>query len=93
MTCLFGVKETWELRFFLIPFTLFQNLRSYDNVVIQSLSEAQDKDTSKGLFFSADMKALNIVGVTVITADQFEDDDTADGMVPATEGGLKQVGQ
>lgn len=90
-------KITWdqllELQASRIPFTLFQNLRSYDNVVIQSLREAQDKDTSNGLFFVADMVALNIVGVAVITADQFEDQDTADGMLPATEGGLKQIGQ
>jgi len=73
------------------PFTLVQGLKTYENVVILSLSEQQDKDTANGLFFTATMKEIIFVGSQIITAEQFNESDTADKMIPSTEGGLKQL--
>lgn len=72
-------------------FKLVQGLRSYDSVVIESIQEEQDKDTSRGLFFSASMRQLILVGVSAVTSDNFNDTNIADKMVPTTEGGLKQI--
>lgn len=88
-------REAWEalleLQVSRQPFTLVQNLRSYDNVVILSLAENQDKNTSNGLFFTATMKEVIFVGSQIITADQFNDSNISDKMVSATQGGLKQL--
>jgi len=87
-------KEAWEalleLQISRQPFTLVQNLKEYENVVILSLNESQDKNTSNGLFFTATMKELIFVGSEIVTEDQFDDSNTADKMVPAKSGGLKQ---
>ncbi len=72
------------------PFTLVQGLKTYENVVILSLIEDQDKDTSNGLFFTALLKEVIFVGSQIITKDQFNDIDISDKMVPTTTGGLKQ---
>ncbi len=80
-----------ELQISKEPFTLVQGLRSYDNIVILSLKEDQNKDTANGLFFTATMKEVIFVGSQIIVPDQFNDDDTADSMVPATTGGQKQL--
>jgi hypothetical protein len=72
-------------------FKLEQGLRSYDNVVIESIQEAQDKDTSRGLFFYASLRQIILVGVGAITSDNFNDTNIADKMVPTVEGGLKQL--
>jgi len=88
-------KEIWdqllELQVDRTPFTLVQNLRRYDNVVILSLTENQNKDTSNGLFFTATLKELIFVGSQIVTSDQFNDSNISDKMVPATAGGLKQL--
>ncbi len=88
-------REAWEalleLQSSRQPFTLVQNLKTYDNVVILSLAENQDKNTSNGLFFTATMKEVIFVGSQIITADQFNDPNISDKMVPATQGGLKQL--
>lgn len=88
-------KEAWEalleLQASKIPFTLVQGLKEYENVVILSLSEQQDKDTSNGLFFTATLKEIIFVGTQSITTEQFNDQDTSDRTIPTTEGGLKQL--
>lgn len=73
------------------PFTLVQGLKSYDNVVLTSLSESQDKDTSNGLFFTAGLSEVILVGTGAPPTTTFSDKDTSDSMVPATDGGLKTV--
>ncbi len=88
-------KEAWEalleLQINRTPFTLIQGLKKYDNVVILSLTESQDKDTANGLFFTANMKEIVFVGAKTITAEQFNDSSIADKMIAAIEGGLKQL--
>lgn len=88
-------KEVWndllELQASRQPFTLVQGLREYQNVVILSLSENQDKDTSNGLFFTATMKELVFVGTIPITEDRFNDSNTSDKTVPTTTGGVKPL--
>lgn len=69
------------------PFTLEQGLKSYDNVVIQSLSVNQDKSNSRAIVFNASLKELIIVGVEEITADQFIDEQTKAGMQPSSDRG------
>jgi len=86
-------KEGWELLLELqadrIPFTLVTNLKAYDNVVLENLSAAQDKDTSNSLHFTANLKEIIFVGSQVLTAEQFNEDNVADQTTPTTEGGLK----
>lgn len=90
-------KEAWdallELQVNRRPFLLVQGLKEYNNVIILSLSEAQDKDTANGLFFTATMKEIIFIGSEIVTADQFDDPDISDKMVPATSGGLKQLNE
>jgi len=87
-------KEAWELLLELqaerIPFTLITNLREYENVVIENLSTSQDKDTSNALIFTANMKEIIFVGSQALTAEQFDNQNTADKAVPNVDGGLKQ---
>jgi len=87
-------KEAWEelleLQADRTPFTLVTNLKSYDNVIIETLSSSQDKDTSNSLTFTAGMREIIFVGTQEINAEQFEDLDTADKALPNTDGGLKQ---
>ena len=89
-------KEAWEelleLQINKTPFTLVQGLKEYRNVVILSLTESQDKDTSKGLFFTATMKEIIFAGAEIITEEQFNNTNIADKMVPAISGGLKGLG-
>ena len=89
-------KEAWEelleLQINKIPFTLVQGLKEYRNVVILSLTESQDKDTSKGLFFTATMKEIIFAGAEIIVEEQFNDTNIADKMVPSVSGGLKALG-
>jgi hypothetical protein len=86
-------KEAWndllELQASRQPFTLVQGLREYNNIVILSLNESQDKDTSNGLFFTATMKEVILVGVEPVTEDRFVDTDTYDKAAPTTTGGVK----
>lgn len=88
-------KEAWEalleLQINKIPFTLVQGLKEYNNVVLISLTESQDKDSANGLFFTATMKEIIFVGVKAITAEQFNEPPIADKMIPAIKGGLKQL--
>ncbi|MEA3330601.1 MAG: hypothetical protein U9Q29_02785 [Campylobacterota bacterium] len=72
------------------PFTLVQNLKSYPNVFIESLSTTQDKDTSQMLRFTANMKEIIMVGTQEISEVQFDEQDTSDGMVKTKDEGLKQ---
>lgn len=87
-------KEAWEtlleLQVNRIPFTLVQGLKEYENIVILSLTENQEKNTANGLFFTASMKEFIFVGIETITEEQFNDPDIADKMIPAISGGLKQ---
>lgn len=88
-------KDAWqdllELHANRTPFKLTQNLRSYDNVVLVSLSESQNKDTSRGLFFTASFQVLNLVGQDALSVQQFNDSDIADMTMPNVVGGLKQI--
>lgn len=88
-------KETWEALLELHakrePFKLVQGLREYDNVVLLTISEQQDKDTANGLFFNATFRQLNLVGAEPVTADRFSDSDTYDKMHPAASGGVKPL--
>lgn len=88
-------KEAWEelleLQISRTPFTLVQGLKTYRNIVILSLTENQNKDTANGLFFSAQMKELILVGAEVITANQFNNIGISDKMIPIVTGGLKQL--
>jgi len=88
-------KEAWndllELQITREPFTLVQGLKEYNNVVILSLSENQNKETANGLFFTATMKEIIFVGSEIITEDQFNDSNIADQMIDSVSGGLKQL--
>ena len=84
-------EELLELQVNRTPFTLVQGLKEYPNVVIISLSEQQDVSTANGLFFTATLKEIILVGTQLVTEDQFSNDNTSDMMIPATQGGLKQV--
>lgn len=87
--------EAWDALLLLqaerIPFDLVQGLKTYNNVVILSLNENQDKDTSNGLFFTAVMKEFIFVGAQIIEPEQFNEENTSDQMVPSVPGGLKQL--
>ncbi len=72
-------------------FTLQQNLRSYDNIVIASLDTTQDKETSNALIFTCNMEEIIEVGVTEITANQFNEQDVADQTTPTVESGLRDL--
>jgi len=86
-------KEAWEelleLQADRVPFTLLTNLKAYDNVVIENLAEAQDKETSNSLHFTANLREIIFVGSQVLTAEQFNESSIADQTVPNIEGGLK----
>ena len=88
-------QATWddllELQSKREPFTLVQGLRSYDNVVIQSLTETQDKTTSGSLSFTATLVEINLVGTGAPPTTEFGTSTTEDQMLPATNSGLKQV--
>ena len=88
-------QEAWnallELRSNRTTFTLVQGLRSYENVVLLSLNENQDKDTANGLFFNATMQELILVGPKIVTSDQFNETDISDKMVQTVAGGQKQL--
>ena len=88
-------KEAWdallELQVNRTPFKLVQGLKEYNNIIILNLTETQDKDTSKALFFTATMKEVIIPGTQTITEDQFNDENISDKMIPAINGGLKQL--
>ena len=88
-------REAWEqlleLQASRIPFELVTNLKTYPNIVIQSITEVQDKDTSNALFFSATLTEIILVGETVPTAEQFNDQDTADMAIASVAGGQKTL--
>ena len=88
-------KEAWEallqLQISKTPFTLVQGLKEYNNVVILSLSESQDKATANGLFFTASMKEIIFVGTEQLVANDFNDENIADKMLSSIDGGLKQL--
>lgn len=90
-------REAWEALLELHasrqPFSLVQGLREYQNVVILSINERQDKDTSKGLFFNATMREIIVVGSPGIVTEQFNEQNISDKMVAAVFGGLKQLGE
>ncbi len=93
-----GIKkaqEAWEALLKVMadkePFFLRQGIKTYPNTVLLSLTGRQDKDTSNGLFFSATMKQLIMVGDNPIEVDQFTDDSIAAKMVRTVSGGLKQL--
>lgn len=80
-----------ELQISRAPFTLIQGLKSYDNVLITSLSESQNKDTSNALYFTAALSEVIIVGTGEPPTTTFENQDISDSMIPATNGGLKPI--
>lgn len=86
-------KDAWEdlleLQANRVPFTLITNLKAYDNVVLENLATTQDKETSNSLNFTANLVEIIFVGSEVLTAEKFNEQDTADQTVPNTEGGLK----
>ncbi|MCK5603153.1 hypothetical protein KAR91_14825 [Candidatus Pacearchaeota archaeon] len=88
-------KEAWEqlleLQASRIPFELVTNLKTYPNVIIQSITEVQDKDTSNALFFSATLTEIILVGEPVPTVEQFNDQDTADKAIAPVVGGQKTL--
>lgn len=84
-------EDLLELQTTKKPFTLKQGLRQYKNVVILSLSEQQDKDTSNGLFFTATMKEFLFVGSEVTLTTQFNEPSIAEKMIETVKGGLKQL--
>ncbi len=72
-------------------FTLVQGLRSYDNVALLTLNTNVDKDTSKGLFFTATFSEVNIVNLNVAPNRTYADQNTSDQIEPQADGGLKQM--
>ena len=86
-------KEAWEelleLQASRVPFSLVTNLKKYSNVVIESLSTTQDKDTSNSLHFVANLKEIILVGSKIITAEQFNESSVADMAVANIDGGFK----
>ncbi len=82
-------EELLSLQASKTPFTLVQNLKSYDNVFIESLATTQDKDTSKLLNFTATMKEIIFVGTQEFTGSNFDNQDTSDSMVKTKDEGHK----
>lgn len=86
-------RDAWEdlleLQADRTPFTLITNLKAYDNIVIEGLNTTQDKETSKALYFTANLREIIFVGSQVLTAEQFNDTNVADQTTPTTNGGLK----
>jgi hypothetical protein len=72
------------------PFTLVTNLRTYENIIIETLTTDQDKDTSNALFFTASLRELILVGEDVSDT-TFSDQNTADKATGNVSGGVKQV--
>ena len=85
-------NDLLELQMNREPFTLVQGLKTYDNIVIQSLTETQDKDTSKGLFFTATLTEIIVASTDGAPVTGFLTDDISDQMVPSTNGGLTTMG-
>jgi len=88
-------KDSWQdllsLHASAQPFDLVQNLKTYKNVIFVSISESQDKDTSRGLFFTATFQVLNLVGDSAVETQIYKDTSTADKSIPQKEGGNKQA--
>lgn len=82
--------ELLELQANRQPFTLVQGLKTYNNVVIQSLSESQDVNTANALYVNIALRELILGGTEELTA-TFNDDTISDSMTPTKEGGLKQL--
>jgi len=73
------------------PFTLYQGLKEYKDVVIQSLSETQDSSSGNILNFTAALTQINIVGIEAPPKAEFADSDTSDRATPASDSGLGKV--
>lgn len=73
------------------PFTLIQGLKSYDNVVIESLSESQDKSTANALFFTANLVEIVIVDTEAPPNVAYSDTDVSDKASPSTSSGQRQL--
>ena len=90
-------KEAWDELLLLhaerTPFELVTNIKTYENVVIQSLTETQDKDTSNALFFSATLTEIILVGEKAQDANQFNDSDVADKAISTVNGGQQSLGE
>jgi len=88
-------QQTWdkllELLISKTPFTLIQGLKSYENIILKSIQEQQDKDTSNALFFTATLQELIYVGTPEKTKDFYNETSTSDQMVPTIKGGLKNL--
>jgi hypothetical protein len=74
------------------PFLLYQGLKEYKDVVIQSLSESQEGADSNTLRFTAVLTQINIVGIEAPPKTEFSDKDTSDKATPSKNNGLKKVG-
>lgn len=85
-------NDLLELQTSRVPFTLVQGLKSYNNVVIQSLTESQDKDTSKGLFFTATLTEIIIASTDGAPTTTYISSDISDQMAPKQNGGLVTMG-
>jgi len=60
------------------PFTLRQNLRSYNNIFIESLDYTQDKESSNVLLFTCKMSELIYVGQDETNIEKITDQDVND---------------
>ena len=89
-------SETWNKLLLLQakrePFTLHQNLRSYDNIYVEELTYSQDKDTANVLIFNCKLSEIIFVGQGETSQNQFKDKDTADRMTPLGNLGRKVFG-
>ena len=89
-------SETWNKLLILQakrePFTLQQNLRSYDNIFISELTYSQDKDTSNVLIFNCKLEEINFVGQDEVNSENMSEADTKDRMTPLGNLGRKVFG-
>ena len=81
-----------ELHTYRVPFTLVQGLRSYDNIVVESLEESQDVETANVLQFSATLKEIIYVGTVTVPLATFAGQDVSDKATPTKAAGIKALG-
>lgn len=84
--------ELLELQASQAVFTLVQGLKSYPNVVIESLEARQDVDTANALPFTARMREFIFVGSSEFPIASYGTQDTADMATQTRQGGVKVLG-
>lgn len=80
-----------ELQASRTPFTLVQNLKSYNNVAIESLTAVQDVNTANALIFTANLIEIIYVGKEAPPIVEYSSSTTSDKASPTSNSGTRQL--